>query len=448
METRTAPAVSRRHTARPALALVVIALLAAAAPDAAGTGPEPGTPPSQWRPRTLTPATPKGEWWVARGSDITEEQRREIEKLETIGYLTGHAPAPSRSGVTLYDRSMAWEGLNFYVSGDSPGAILMDMDGNVIHRWHFEFTRAWPDYPMDDRAENAASYWFRAHLFENGDVLAIFTGLGLIKVDKDSNLLWKYLGASHHDLHVNEDGSIYVLTRTEGPEQRHAEDADIYADEITLLTADGKFVRRVSLFDAFWNSHYVGMLRVPVARVGTRTIDIFHANRLEPLDGRLAGSLPAFRKGNVLVSLRNLNALAVVDMSNERVVWTRSGLWLQQHCSSMLDNGHILLFDNQGHYGSSRIVEYDPVTEEVVWLYAGDEENDFYSEKSGAVQRLPNGNTLIAETNFGRAFEVTSDGRIVWEYTNPARAGDSNELIASLFEMTRLPPDFPTDWLN
>ncbi len=148
------------------------------------------------------------------------------------------------------------------------------------------------------------------------------------------------------------------------------------------------------------------------------------------------------------MSLRNLNALAVVDMESEEVVWAQSGLWLQQHCSSMLDNGNILLFDNQGDYGSSRIVEYDPVAQEIAWLYAGDEENDFYSEKSGAVQRLPNGNTLISETNFGRAFEVTSSGEIVWEYINPARAGDSEELIASLFEITRLPRDFPTGWAN
>jgi len=396
----------------------------------------------------LEPPTPTGKWSVARGGNITEEQQRELEKLETLGYLTGHVPAPSRSGVTVYDESLASNGLNLYVSGDSPGAILMDMKGNVIHEWRFEFDGAWPNHHMDRRDENASSYWFRAHLFENGDVLAIFTGLGLIKVDKDSNLLWKYAGSCHHDLHVNEDGSIYVLTRTEEIEPRHSAGFDIYADAITLLSADGKFIKRVPLFDAFWNSLYVGMLRAPVARVGTRTIDIFHSNRLVPLEGRLAGSLPAFGKGNVLVSLRNLNALAVVDMENAEVVWTGSGPWLQQHCCSMLDNGHILLFDNQGNYGSSRIVEYDPVTQEIVWLYAGDEENDFYSEKSGTAQRLPNGNTLIAETDFGRAFEVTPRGKIVWEYINPARAGDNRELIASLFEMTRLPEDFPTDWLN
>ena len=36
-----------------------------------------------------------------------------------------------------------------------------------------------------------------------------------------------------------------------------------------------------------------------------------------------------------------------------------------------------------------------------------------------SARRLPNGNTLICEGDFGRLFQVTSDGEIVWEYVNP-----------------------------
>ena len=64
---------------------------------------------------------------------------------------------------------------------------------------------------------------------------------------------------------------------------------------------------------------------------------------------------------------------------------------------------------------------------------------------SGA-QRLPNGNTLITESDGGRALEVTPDRRIVWEFFNPHRAGEQGEYIATLFELLRLPPDFPVDW--
>ena len=61
--------------------------------------------------------------------------------------------------------------------------------------------------------------------------------------------------------------------------------------------------------------------------------------------------------------------------------------------------------------------------------------------------RLKNGNTLITESDFGRAFEITREGDVVWEYYNPHRGGENDEFIATLMEVLRLPADFPLDWL-
>lgn len=41
---------------------------------------------------------------------------------------------------------------------------------------------------------------------------AIPWGYGLFKLDKDSNLLWKYLEQTHHDLNLLDDGRIVTLT--------------------------------------------------------------------------------------------------------------------------------------------------------------------------------------------------------------------------------------------
>ena len=57
---------------------------------------------------------------------------------------------------------------------------------------------------------------------------------------------------------------------------------------------------------------------------------------------------------------------------------------------------------------------------------------------AGTTKRLPNGNTLITESNNGRAFEVTPAGEIVWEFFNPYRTGENNELIAALYDVVRL----------
>ena len=76
----------------------------------------------------------------------------------------------------------------------------------------------------------------------------------------------------------------------------------------------------------------------------------------------------------------------------------------------------------------------------------GEPAEAFYSKLAGYDERLPNGNTLITESTNGRAFEVTSDGKIVWEFINPERAGENNELIAVLCNVVRLGPD-QIDWL-
>lgn len=379
---------------------------------------------------------------------MTEEQRVELDKLESLGYLAGGASAPSSSGVTIHDGSRSWQGLNLYVSGDFPGARLIDMDGNVVHEWEYSFTRAWPDRQKEYATDRGARNWFHAHLFENGDIIGVFNGLGIVKLDKNSNLLWKYAGGSHHHLHVADDGRIFVITRRDLATPRISRAVDILEDAITTLDADGREIARVSLLDAFWNSDYASWLKSPAVNLRNQRIDVFHTNRIVALDGRLEGSIPSFREGNFLLSLRNLNALVVIDLEREAIVWTMTGIWLQQHCPSILADGSILLFDNQGDYGSSRILEFDPVTQEIAWRYEGDSESDFYSERFGTVQKLPNGNALVAESHFGRALEVTPAGDIVWEFHNPARAGVDDALVANLFEMERFPEDFGAEWLD
>ena len=71
----------------------------------------------------------------------------------------------------------------------------------------------------------------------------------------------------------------------------------------------------------------------------------------------------------------------------------------------------ILLFDNG--QSASQIIELDPLTSTVVWRYAPLE--GFYSEMRGSVQRLPNGNTLVTESDPGVVFEVTLPFEMGWQ---------------------------------
>jgi hypothetical protein len=95
----------------------------------------------------------------------------------------------------------------------------------------------------------------------------------------------------------------------------------------------------------------------------------------------------------------------------------------------------------------SRVIEVEPATGRIAWKY----ENGpaFFSEWGGSVQRLPNGNTLITNSNSGRAFEVTAEGKIVWEFANPKVYSNGDR--ANIWRLTRFQgndPGFPLDLVS
>jgi hypothetical protein len=382
---------------------------------------------------------PDGYWrMVKKKPRLTESQQKEIEKLASIGYLAGTRKGLALGGVSRYDAELAFDGVNLYCSGHGPEAILMDMEGRVLHSWRKSFDEAFPDSPPPAVDSLSTSHWWRrVHLYPNGDLLAIFDGLGLIKIDANSKLLWAARNESHHDLEVGENGEIYVLTRTAHMIPDIDERRPILEDFITVLGPDGVEIRRYSVLDALRNSDFSTLLERSPGHG-----DLLHTNTLEILDGRHQGRSPLFKKGNVLISIPKLDTVAIVDLEVNRVVWALTGLFRFQHDPTFLDNGNVLIFDNGSE--QSRVLEVNPLTQEVAWVYAGDTEESLYSEFCGASSRLPNGNTLITESEGGRAFEVTRDHRIVWEFRTPHQAGENGEFIASLMELKRLPEtDFP-----
>jgi hypothetical protein len=379
---------------------------------------------------------------AATATGPTREQVEEMQRLEALGYLAGYEAAPAKIGVTRHDPARAWQGLNLLISGHEPAAVLMDMDGNVVHRWSLSFAEAFPDR-ADAPVQSSMGFWRRVLLLPGGELLAIFDNLGMIKLDRDSRLLWANPCRCHHDLDVAPDGRIYtVANRAEVVPRLHPYEP-VLLDFLVVLDANGKVEREVPLLEAFEKSFYV-----PALRRGPPFGDVFHTNTVTWLDGRHEAVLPAFRRGNVLLSLRELSTIAVLDPERQEIVWAASDQWLKQHEPVLVPEGRMLIFDNKGGAeGRSRVLEFDPRTRAVSWSYAGSAQEPFDSATGGSVQRLPNGNTLITESDGGRALEVTAAGEIVWEYYNPARAGEKNDLIANLSEMTRIERASVAEWL-
>lgn len=207
----------------------------------------------------------------------------------------------------------------------------------------------------------------------------------------------------------------------------------------------------MSILDIIYDSDLVGMLfadgSVIPGGTGTRGHDdVTHINDIETLDRADASAFPRFEAGDIMVSMRILNAVVVIDRKTRRIKWSRIGPYIRQHDPDFLPNGRISVFDNRTDnadgtlLGGSRIIEVDIDSPEPVVVYDGATPDGprFYTEVRGKHQYLPNGNILLTEEGAGRALEVTPDGTTVWAYIDRW----DEERIVRLTEATRYPESY------
>jgi hypothetical protein len=344
-------------------------------------------------------------------------------------------------GVVTYLGDKAENGYTLYTSSHEASAMLVDMSGKEVHRWYVPPEEIWREDGDGGRpAPGPLVYIRKSYMFPNGDLLALYEGsgdtpwgLGLVKVDKDSNVLWSYLDErAHHALDVGADGSIYLLThsmRHDAVDVPGAMEPPLIEDFLTILSPDGEVKKRFSLFDVVAQSRfkwlYSGLTRKAAE-------DPLHTNSVMEVGAEAGAAMSMAREGDLVISFRNIKLIAVLDPEEEKIVWGTTGPWIGQHSAEPLKNGNILLFDNNGNFngpGGSRVIEFKPETMEIVWQYQGSEKDPLKSVLRSEATRLGNGNTLITESQAGRFLEVTPEGEVVWEYINPVRGGEGNKKI-------------------
>lgn len=365
------------------------------------------------------------------------------------------------SGVTFHDPARATPGLTLVLSGQN--ARLIDLDGTVRHAWQMEYEQVrGPGALIDAPADVSWLYWRPARVLPDGDLLAVVhlrhqtpEGLGLARLDRDSRVKWFFHGHVHHDLDVAPDGRIFILgqgLREKPPRGLERLRGPLVDERLFILSPEGALLEDIPLLEAFADSPY---RTLAVRTAGERRYDkgdYLHSNSCEIADAGDAARFDFVREGQVLLSLREMSALAVLDPVSRRITWARLGPWFQQHDPDFLDNGNLLVFDNQGDWdrkGTTRVIEVDPRTNGIVWQYPprGAPPEALWSVMRGEAQRFANGNTLINEQANGRIIEVTPAGEIVWEYlAATAPDPDDDDPVVRTMYTERFPPgtlDFP-----
>jgi hypothetical protein len=152
--------------------------------------------------------------------------------------------------------------------------------------------------------------------------------------------------------------------------------------------------------------------------------------------------------GTTMVSLRNFNLTAIVNPSGKGlmqfddpcVFGCAKGYVVEPHSPLPLANGNYLISEPT----TSRSVEFNPSTQRVVWQWPQGGKLSGTNLFVRASQRLPNGNTLVTDSN-GQIFEVTSGGQVVWqlrcECIIPYQQGTRQPFFAAE-RLSYMPPSF------
>ena len=348
-----------------------------------------------------------------------------LRSLPYAGAADGSSDDPA--GVLIHRRDRAWPGLNLVTVQMLARADLLDMNGEVVRSW----------------AMDGGGRWERARMLPDGGIAVV--GVDPVQVswipdharyiarfDADGTLLWKKQINAHHDIVPAGQGGLAALTYRRRLVPEIHPSIDVRDDQITTMDGDGNTIDVISLLDAIGAGQDVFRLQGsgPNSMGGRPWIDLLHSNSLMPgPDG-----------GKLLICFRHQDRIAIIDLSRREAVWSWGiGVLSGPHDAQWLEDGHILVFDNGLARGWSRVLEIDPASGRIVWTYGDSGPDRFFTLSKGSAQRLPNGNTLIADSDNGRAFEVTAEGETVWEYATPHRVEDGRR--AAIVRIRRIEAD-------
>lgn len=350
----------------------------------------------------------------------------ETTRPEASSFKNGNKPRTAMEQSTLARRGLGLRGVDYSSVSPgytlvahltSPGTVrLIANDGTEAHRWELPY-----------RPGRHARILPNGNLAYNGvhpDAPRLFPlwqkyrGGVMMRVDSAGNVVSEHRDPmAHHDQHHLGNGKIlYTALEELTPEQAasipggipesEAPDGKVYADCIKHVSATGELL---------WSWKGIEHLEP----------NLFP---LQPHYTRdhwpLINSVYPLKDGNILASLRSVSAVIIISRETGSIIWhLDSTVVAQQHCASELGNGNILVFDNGAfrHRESatySRVIEVSCASKDIVWEYKDPHPMTFFTPFMGGAQRLENGNTLITEAAFGRVFEVTKEGKMVWEWVN------------------------------
>lgn len=341
------------------------------------------------------------------------------------------SPSVYPTGVTIYNPEKCWNGYTIFPAAGQQGAVLIDMNGNVVKFWKGLRGEPGPNRLLPGGIAMGATAQ------EKGTQ----NYTDLVKVDWDGNILWRFnkiekikgkdgqpdfwSARQHHDyqlegnpvgyyapgMEYKTSGKVLLLSHRDVKNDNVSDKAILEDDRIVEIDKDGKIIWEWLASDHFDEFGFSKSTKQSIQKdpniLNNGKGDWAHINAasyLGPNKWYDAGD-KRFNPDNILADGRELNTTFIIDKKSGKIVWKlgpyyrgtpeleKIGWIIGQHNAHMIPQGlpgagNVMIFDNGGNAGYdtpngsstktgldnvcrdySRVVEINPVTLELIWEF-------------------------------------------------------------------------------
>ncbi|MCR9202311.1 MAG: aryl-sulfate sulfotransferase [Planctomycetaceae bacterium] len=394
--------------------------------------------------------------------------------------LAGTAPAQPQRGV-IKRTAEATPGYTLIAPFGGQNTFLIDLDGNVVHKWTTDRKPSQAAYLLPDgsllRTAKIPNETFNVRGGPAG---------GIQKFDWDGNLTWDYVISSeqmlsHHDIEPMPNGNVLVVvweykSRAEaiavGRDPEKLEDNAVWPEAVLEIQqtgpASGKIVWEWHLWDHLVQSHDATKPNFAFPSERPERVDVNFMDR--PIADWIHMNSVDYNPqlDQILMCGRTFDEIWVIDHSTTTAQAARSTGGTQGKGGDLLYRwgnpfawfagtpfdqklygqhdphwipagrpgaGNILIFNNGSDRDQRPFSTVDEITPPVSstggynrkgnepfgpdkLVWRYENQDTLYSQRVSGAQRLPNGNTLICSGETGHVFEVTKAGKVVWDFHN------------------------------
>ncbi|MBI3143458.1 MAG: aryl-sulfate sulfotransferase [Bacteroidetes bacterium] len=308
--------------------------------------------------------------------------------------------------------------------------VVIDFDGRIWHRWLLDVHALKARWDSDPERLNWRTSVEEERLFVHGmallpcgDLVFNLENLAMVRMQPDGEIVWFKSIKSHHSMELDLDGNIWTC----GAEKVNpGSPANPWIDQSILkLDTNGNILQYWSLTELLQRNQFHGLAYPEFPDYHN---DRYHVNDADPYV--IDDTTGRFNRFDILVSLRNANAIFVFNTLDSTIKYFSSGHFTRQHDPDFIDGNRISVFDN-------RFVGADPSepTTRIITINAMNNTlftnfiDSSYCMTMGRLQWLVPYFVLITNPHAGRTYVVSKEQKVVWAHNYYLPSGARGKLL-------------------